>query len=532
MMGKKIMVIFTFFISTLWFFASIPISTGLAEEPKYGGTIRIGARIPQYNRLDARYPTTESMVPATNMIHDLLFDWEKGSFDGLVPRLATGYETKDAKEWIIHLRKGVKFHNGKEMTAEDVKANFDWRIDTPKGWRPIVGVSDLKYLKMVEVIDKYTIKIILEQPFAPFIRHLSFGFRGVLDPEEVEKSGDKVMLEQSGTGPFKIVEVKPNEKVVLERFEDYWGPKPYVDRVELIFMRSSEARLVALQKGEIDICQLYDEATPTLKGDSNLQYEEVINTPINHKYYFNMRRWPMNDIRFRKAAWMGADWKNIAINSFPFQSGNYTGVHLGRTKYFDPEAMKLVPSYDPEEAKTLIRAVEKDAGKKIPPIYWLDSNAGPNKTAGEMAKLQLEQVGIPVNLQLLPHGTWFDKLVRDPKMEWDMGAIGYGYAESPSRGFNAFFTDSKLAPDGKSLGAYSNPEFDQWIIKAEESAMDEDQIKYYREAEKVLLKDAASIPLFFWRMVIAWNKNVKGVVNHPNASIYVYTTWANVWLDK
>lgn len=240
----------------------------------------------------------------------------------------------------------------------------------------------------------------------------------------------------------------------------------------------------------------------------------------------------MNDIRFRKAAWMGADWKNIAINSFPFQSGNYTGVHLGRTKYFDPEAMKLVPSYDPEEAKKLIRAVEKDAGKKIPPIYWLDSNAGPNKTAGEMAKLQLEQVGIPVNLQLLPHGTWFDKLVRDPKMEWDMGAIGYGYAESPSRGFNAFFTDSKLAPDGKSLGAYSNPEFDQWIIKAEESAIDEDQIKYYREAEKVLLKDAASIPLFFWRMVIAWNKNVKGVVNHPNASIYVYTTWANVWLDK
>lgn len=520
------------FMATVFLFAVIPFSTGFAQEPKYGGTLRIGARIPQYNRTDARYPTTESMVPALNMVHDLLFDWEKGSFDHLVPRLATGYETKDAKVWIIHLRKGVKFHNGREMTAEDVKANFDWRINTPKGWRPVVGVSDLKYLKSVEVVDKYTIKINLEQPFAPFIRHLSFGFRGVAPPEEVEKSGDKVMFKQSGTGPFRVVEVKPNEKVVLERFEDYWGPKPYLDRVELIFMRSSEARLIALQKGEIDICQLYDEAKPTLEKDPNLLYEAVINTPIVHKLYFNVRRWPMSDIRFRKAVWMGADWENIGINAFPFHSGNYPRTHLDRTKYFDPKAMDMVPSYNPEEAKKLIKAVEKDAGKKIPPIYLLDSNAGPNKTAAEMAKLQLSQVGVPLNLQLYPHGTWFDKLVRDPKIEWDLGAIGYGYSESPSRGFNAFFTDSGVAPDGKSLGGYSNPEFDQWVIKAEESSDTEDQIKYYREAEKVLLKDAAAIPILFWRMVIAWNKNVKGVVNHPNASIYVYNTWANMWLDR
>ena len=91
---------------------------------------------------------------------------------------------------------------------------------------------------------------------------------------------------------------------MLERFDDYWGPKPYIDRVEYHFIRSDDARLIALQKGELDLTQLEFEAVPILKKDPNLDFKTAGAAFILHKHYFNFRRWPMSDIRFRKAMWI------------------------------------------------------------------------------------------------------------------------------------------------------------------------------------------------------------------------------------
>ena len=259
-------------ISSVFLCIVILFSVGFAGEPKYGGTLVIGTRIPQYNRLDVRQLSSVSQVPTSDLIYNRLFSWGKGTYDTLVPALAIRYETQDSKVWIIHLRQGVKFHNGREMTAEDVKTNFDWRIETPKGWKPLRNKDQIRYLNRVEVIDKYTVKIVLDKPFSPLIRVLAYAIRGIVPPEEVEKWQDEFTLHPCGTGPFKVVDVKPPDRVVLERFDDYWGPRPYIDRVEVMFVRSNEARLIALEKGDIDICQLSDEAKPTLKKNPNLLF--------------------------------------------------------------------------------------------------------------------------------------------------------------------------------------------------------------------------------------------------------------------
>ncbi len=507
-------------------------SSTFAAEPKYGGTLRIGVRMAQESAIDARYLLTLTSTPSQDLIYDRLFNWGPKGFESMVPALATSYQTKDNKVWTIKLRQGVKFHNGREMTATDVKANLDWRITTPKGWKPVKHKEMIKGLKKVDVIDKYTVRVTLEKPFSSLIRVLAWSLRGIIPPEEVEKWGDNFAFHPCGTGPFKVVEVKPNEKVVMERFDGYWGPKPYIDRVEWIFYRSDEARLVALEKGEIDMAQLYDEAKPTLKNNPKLTYQETYDPSVLHKYYFNVRRWPMNDVRFRKAVWMGVDWKNSAINSWAFKSGNPARTLLEYTKYFNPEAVKLVPSYNPEEAKKLIQAVEKDAGKKIPPIFWVDAAMAPNQNLCEMAKSQLTQIGVPVNLQILSLALWADKVVRDPKMEWEIGGYGMAFAIDPSIGFDMFETNSGTAPDGKSLGGYSNPEFDQWIRKSESAKNEEERTKCYHEAEKVLLKDAAVIPCFPMRMVFGWNKKLQGVHFTDTLAINVTNSWANMWLEQ
>ena len=526
--GLRRILAVTLAIVCLFLFSSL----SLASEPKQGGTLRIAVRMPQYHRLDPRNNTLETMAPASGMIYDCLFNWGPDGYKNMVPQLATSYETKDNKVWIIHLRKGVKFHNGREMTAEDVKTNLDWRFNLPKGWRPIKYKEFIKYFQSVDVVDKYTVKITLGQPFSPLMRILTYALRGIVPPEEVEKWGKKFTSHPCGTGPFKLGEVKPKAKVVLERFDDYWGPKPYVDRVEYKYYRSDDARLIALQKGEVDIAYLYDEAKPLLEKDPNLDYEAVINTFSMRKIYFNFRRWPMNDIRFRKAIWMGADWKNISINAFAYKSGNPTRSLLDFTKFYNPEAAGLVPPYNPEEAKKLIQAVEKDAGKKIPPIYLLDTNRTLSKNVAEPAKLQLAQIGVPLDLHLLSTGIWIDKILRDPKIEWDLGSIGIGFASNPSTGFRYFETDSGVAPDGKSLGGYSNPEFDKLIQKSEAAQTEEEVIKYYHEAEKILLKDVAVVPWFPNRQVFGYNKKVKGLKFLDTAGVYVTNTWTNVWLEE
>jgi ABC-type transport system substrate-binding protein len=503
-----------------------------AAEPKSGGTLRIGVRVAQENAIDARYLLTLTSIPTQELIYDRLFGWGPKGFESMIPGLATSYQTKDNKVWTINLRKGVKFHNGREMTAQDVKANFDWRITTPKGWKPVKHRELIKGLKKVDVVDKYTVRVTLDTPFSSLMPVLTWSMRGILPPEEVEKWGDNFAFHPCGTGPFKVVEIKPNEKMVLERFDGYWGPKPYIDRVEMIYYRSDEARLVALEKGEIDMAQLYDEAKPTLQKNPKLTYQETIDPSILHKYYFNMRQWPMNDIRFRKAVWMGVDWKNITINSWAFKSGNYARTLLEYTRYFNPEAVKLVPPYNPEEAKRLIQAVEKDAGKKIPPIFWVDAAMAPNQSLSEMAKSQLAQIGVPVNLQILSLALWADKIVRDPKMEWQMGGYGLAFATDPSIGLAMFETDSGTAPDGKSLGAYSNPEFDRWMKKSESARTEEERTKAYQEAELILLKDVAAIPCFPMRVVFAWNKKLQGVQFTDTLAINVTTPWANMWMEQ
>jgi ABC-type transport system substrate-binding protein len=503
----------------------------LASEPRYGGTLRIGVFIPQ-DRLDARYMSIPALVPAATMIYDPLFGWGEKGFENLIPALATGYETKDRKVWIFHLRRGVKFHNGREMTAEDIKKNFDWRITTPPGWQPVNNRELIKGLKKAEVLDKYSVIVTLDQAFSPLPRILAYAMGGIAPPEEVEKWGEQFNFHPCGTGPFKVASFKPGEKVVLERFDGYWGPKPYVDRVVYEFYRSDDARLMALQKGELDLAVLFDDARPVLDKDPNLTYKVGLTGDVLRKLYFNMRRWPMSDIRFRQAVWMGVDWKNASINAFAFKSGNHARTLLEYTKYFNPEAVKLIPPYNPEEAKKLIQAVEKDAGKKIPPIFWLDGTHSQGKFVGEVAKAQLGQIGVPVDLHFLSTAIWSTKLLKDPKMEWDIAGFGAGFGLEPSLGFTYFITNSGTAPDGKSLGAYSNPDFDQWVKKAEAAASEKEAIKCHHEAEKLLLKDAATIPLFPNRHVIAYNKKVKGVHIVDTLNICVTTSWANIWIEE
>jgi len=524
--------IYRYIIFFLFLFIASLSSTAGAQGPKYGGIVRIGVLFPQYNNLDGRQWLPYAFVPANRMIYDPIFQWGAKGFEEPEPCLATHYETKDNIEWIFHLRKGVKFHNDREMTAEDVTANLSWRLETPKGWEPIGNKHLFRTMKKVETLEKYKVKVTMNRPFSTFPRLITQAIHAIVPPEEAKKWNKDFWKHATGTGPFKLVIAKPNESVVLERFDGYWGPKPYIDRIEYYFIRNDDARLSALEKGEIDVAHLIDANTSDLEGNPDLAYYDWPLTGVLERLWFNHRRWPMNDNRFRMAVWMGADWKNIIIDSYAHQSGKFSRTYLEFSKYFNQEAVDLVPSYNPEKAKKLIQALEKETGKKIPSINFLDANTPIRKKQAEMAKKQLAEIGIKLKLDFHSRAIWTNSLNKDKKLKWDIGKLGSGFSADPFQGFTHHMTDSGSGIDGKALDGYSNPDFDQWIERAMALVEEEKIIKCYQEAEKVLLMDAANIPLHPLRQIMAFNKKVKGIKPNNLAAFYTTTTFENWWIEK
>ena len=249
----------SFFVAGLLIFSTVQAQQTASEQEKYGGTLTIA--IPKdFKSLDARYLSKEgSSTRGQQQLYNRMVEYGPKGMNDIIPGLAASWEKIDQTTWLVHLRKGVKFHNGKELTAHDVAQNFDWKTNSKKytkekGWRPPRGRSDSHHIRKVEIVDKYTLKYTLKFPFVPFVGvNLGWALRGIIDPEVVEKYGRQATLHPVGTGPFKFAEYASGSHLVMERFDDYWGGKPYLDRVVLRIIPDSQTRMLALQKGEVDI---------------------------------------------------------------------------------------------------------------------------------------------------------------------------------------------------------------------------------------------------------------------------------------
>ena len=230
--------------------------TAAAEEPtvaaetgpKYGGTLRAAFQN-EWAGLDPHTVSSYSSYQIlNNVVEGLTF------FDddlNLVPWLAESWEqSDDGLTWTFHLRHGVKFHNGREMTADDVKWSFERLIDpaTGAGNAARVGPPDTK----IEVIDDYTVAITHPEPFGIFPQSLGFDkSTGIIAKESLEPDG--TIAVPIGTGPFKISEVEGTTRLVLEKNQDYWQEGlPYLDKVEITPIPDDTVRETALRGGEVD----------------------------------------------------------------------------------------------------------------------------------------------------------------------------------------------------------------------------------------------------------------------------------------
>jgi peptide/nickel transport system substrate-binding protein len=435
----------------------------------------------------------------------------------VAPELAESWEiSEDGLTYTFKLRQGVTFHNGREMTADDVVYSFKRLVD-PAVASP--SADDLSSMADVVAQDASTVVLTLKAPDASFLSSIANQSCIIVAREVVEENGDLSQV-AVGTGPFTFKEYIPNTSVTLEKFANYWEEGlPYVDGLELIIASDDTSRTTALVTGTVDMIEyapLRDieilEADPSivLAGDSN----------TNIRYLgFNMEREPFNDVRVRKAISMVIDREAVLG---PAVFGHGTPVQTVLPPDHWATLPGDVPAPDIEGAKALLAEAGFPDGFQTTITSWAAYSF--LNAAAVVIQEQLRQVGIEAELMLLETATMIQDVHTPGQTNYDMAVTGTSGHVDP----HAVFQNFQTGAGGNTTG-YSNPQVDELINQGFTTTDQAARAEIYQQIQTILLEDLPWVNLFVANQFEAMKDYVKGYYHTPNGSnIAIKETW----LDK
>jgi len=468
-----------------------------AEVPKAGGTLIYGIR-EEPDNLDPWKTSRAVSDLIMNFVLDPLVVLDKNLKP--VPLLAESWEVSDdGLVWTFKLKKGIKFHDGTPFNADAVVFTFKHGLEGNQAWM-------LEPVKDVVKVDDYTVQFILKEPFPMLLYNIADAYWGIVSPTAYEKYTDKWGTEVLvGTGPFKFVEWKRGQEIVLVRNDDYKHGPNFVDNKGPAYLEKIIFRIIpepttligAIKSGDVDFTTYVpSEFVPQLKKDTSLQF--YIKPTYGTRFLaFNLQREIFQDKRVRLAIAHAINKEaiaNIAWHGAAFPTCSLLGpTTIG---YYDVSDKCI--EYNPEKAKQLLAEagwkdtdgdgiLEKD-GKKFE-ITLLAYSLSENAKSAVIIQDQLKEVGIKVDLEILEKGA---AIAKAQAGNFDIMEFGIWYTFGD--GFLNFIAYSKNKGIGN-VAFYENPKFDEIITKAPTAKTPEEYQKYVKEAQEILLEDLPYAPL-------------------------------------
>ncbi len=438
----------------------------------------------------------------------------------LTPMLAEKWEAADdGKRIVFQLKKGVLFHDGSKFTAEVAKWNLDRVRNHPKSYL----ASDLKEIESVEVLADDLIAVNLKAPSGSLLYNLSTArqWGGMVSKAFQEKHGDDELVRKGcGTGPFRYKNWIVDEKVVLEKFPDYWKtgkdgkPLPYLDGMEEHYRPQLNQAVVDLRAGGLDAVQFpAARDVPTIKDDPDLKYVEL--PPFEYQKVccgFNSRRGPFESHALRQAACYAIDReKFVKIMGYgvarPHQFPWITKGQPGWAPSMWPDY-----SYNPEKAKELLKA----AHPKGVTVGLFVIAREPDTTLGELLKSMWDSVGIRTELKAIERLQWIET------MRQDTYEAGFWNAATYPGGF----IRPKLMSGAKgNWGQFKNAEVDALLDKHAKTLEREKRHELMAKALKIVYTSAELTSVYAITQAVGCNKTVHGL-----RSPWRYLVAGEVWM--
>ncbi|HXH09344.1 MAG TPA: ABC transporter substrate-binding protein [Alphaproteobacteria bacterium] len=434
-------------------------------------------------------PTTSPAAAIARIVYNnLLEGLVKLNMQGEIVRaLAERYVVSiDGTEYTFTLRQGVKFHNGRPLTADDVKFTLERNLD------PHTGHPHRHYyesIRDIEVIDAHTVRIGLAKPDAMFVFNLARANSAIIAKEEVER----LKSHPIGTGPFQFVEWVRGDRISLAKFKDYYEPGvPYLDRVVFRFIQDPSAQLAALRAGDVDVIGvgLSPESALELKADPAFQVIEGLTT-TDVIVAMNNGKPPFSDIRVRKAITYAIN-RDEVIKGAVFGMAKPIGSHMDPLNPYYVDLNHLY-EYDPHKAKQLLAEAGYPQGFEF--VLRLAEPYMAYRRAGEIIAGQLAKVGLKAKIEILEWGQWLARIYR--QADYDMTVMGH--AEPFDIGIYA---------NAQYYFRYDNPTLRALIKEADATLDDAKRKAIYGEVQRLIAEDAVNVFLYNGPYLVGMQKTV------------------------
>jgi len=447
-----------------------------------------------------------------------------GTDGSIVPALAESWETDDYQTWTFHLRKGVVFHDGTPFNAEAVKYNFNrqFRVPAQSGGSYALYADE----NSAEVVDDYTIVFHLTLPFFNFLPDMGYYNRyAIASPTYLQANSSTsdadatefMNTHECGTGPFKLVEFVPDQRIVYEEFPQYWGGVPggkspaHVDRLIFQVIKDPDTARVELEAGRVDI---WDGPPPAhLEGLRQTPGVEVISFPDLRIAYLTMdvSKPPFDDVSVRRAIAYAINYEELRAagelgTAFP-QCGM---IPDGVTDYLAGDPSLCMYPYDPVKARESLAQSAYPDGFTTDLIYTPLRNAGFDLEA-LLLQSYLAEIGITVNIQSMDPVT--TQIARMAEGSYGLSLMSWSGPPNPDDFVGWYYDFGRLPPNDSWVGSFWLDEQVMSDMRAARDAVDPQQKKaLYEGANRRAMEEAIYIPLFQGSHNVAIRDNVEGLL--------------------
>lgn len=498
----------------------------VSEEDRFGGTLTIALMSVASNIDPIKYTGVYEGQIIEN-ICDTLLVYDNNVTDFL-PSLATDWEANEAgDEYTFTLRDDVyfqpgQFQDGRKMTAEDVKYSLERSHNES-------ALARLTMLDHCEVIDDTHVKCVLESPNASFLAALTNSGNVIVPREEVEGWGDEFGAHLVGTGPFMMAEGgwKTDQSVSTVRFDNYWGQKPYLDGLDIVYIVDTNQRVNALKTGEIDIAfDVSGEGVEQIRNDPNLTMVQNPGMGVNY-IYFNMKNGPTADIRVRQALQMAVDREAMCKALYQYGEGQPGWLALPPNSWgYDEALIDSVPKYDLEGAKALLAEAGYADGFEL---QYYTGDSATSKRVGEIFQQFMQQIGVKVNINQAAWGT-FSEIGASGNA--DVIAMSWTWYPDPYFYLNKMFHQESLGTLGNGQ-QFDIPEVNDLLDQAVAESDQSKRAELYKEALKLITEQYAQIDYAVANVNVGMSNKVQGFPVRPDKTIEVADDVVNnTWLLK
>lgn len=452
--------------------------------------------------------------------------------------------SEDGLTYTFKLRKGVKFHDGVELTAEDVKFTYDMKMDPNN---PVPSRTTMEQIASWNIIDDYTFSFTLKEPVAEYLEGWAYADAAIIPKHIVEaeyKAGGNTLTKGGefsrlpiGSGPYKVVEWKPTEYIMLERFDDYFKGRPNIERIVFKFIPNDDAALAQFTTGEIDIMevptQFYKEVLSLKEQGMPVEVVKYPSFTYIHAD-FNLRNPVFRDKEVRQAlayAWPQDQFIEAVLD----------GVGEPATGFLPPiswayNAAVKKYEYDPEKAEQLLESVGWKMGpdgiraKNGMKLEFTMSTSAGNRIREDWQQVVQQEwakIGVKADIQNYEPNTLFGDILEG--LKFDMIIFGWqsGFDPAPRSLWHSASIPDPTNPEhaGQNYPGYVNERVDELIELAEKELDREKRKEYYFEIQEILAEEVPSLYIYYYSEIYAYPSNLKNFKPNPTQARNSWNIW-------